>query len=260
MKNFTLLLIPQISILLAPLSGWQLMIFYVFMMYICLKLATGLNLERKSPQEVVLYATCWIGMQPNEFQDVNKHKISLLPGTISFFLGIIIFLLSYMQNDENLKAFYIFMSMFFIFHFGLLDLNAQFWKFLGKNTKPIMNAPWKAKTLSEFWGKRWNMAFRDAAHQLIFKPMKKKLGATSAILAVFLFSGIVHEAVISIPASGGYGGPMAYFLIQFFGLMLQRKFKVLAKAPFTWLVLFGPLPWLFHEPFFMNVFLPISNL
>jgi hypothetical protein len=260
MKTFTLLLTPQIAVIIAPFTGWQLMIFYVLMMYVCLKCATGLKLKVKAPQELLIYTTCWAGMQPIEFQEVNKHKINLLPGTASLLVGITIFLLANTQTDDNLKAFSLFMSMFFIFHFGLLDLNAQALRCIGKNTKPIMNAPWKAKTLSEFWGKRWNMAFRDAAHQLIFKPIKKRLGATSALFAVFAFSGVVHEAVISAPARGGYGGPMIYFLIQFLGLIVQRKFKKFDNALFTWLILLGPLPWLFHEPFFINVVIPISNL
>ena len=78
-----------------------------------------------------------------------------------------------------------------------------------------------------------------------------------AALAVFIFSGLLHEAVMSVPAEGGYGGPFAYFIIQYLGILTQRELPIFNNRLFTWLILTVPLPWFFHEPFFNNIFKPL---
>jgi hypothetical protein len=257
--NFILLLIPQIAVLVLPFESGLLMMLYVGMMFICLKAATWQTVGSHKVINGMYYSALWVGMNPIEFEGKNTEHSSLTSGMVSLTIGIVMTMVSLQQSNEVIRATLLFITMFFIFHFGLLELNARLWQKLGKNVKPIMDAPWKAKTLSEFWGKRWNMAFRDAAHLLIFKPLRKKVGLKAAIFTVFLFSGIVHEAVISIPAGGGYGGPMIYFIIQFIGIVLQRKWLFLDHTIFTWIFLLLPLPILFHGPFLLNVFLPLSN-
>lgn len=235
------------------------MLFYVAVMFLTLKTLTLLMTKEMSWANAVLYTGGWIGMNPDEFKTEAHSPHNWRSGTVSVLIGLIIFYLSLKQVDITLRAVYLFIAMIFIFHFGLLDLNAQLWNFLGRKTKPIMNEPWKALNLADFWGKRWNMAFRDAAHRTLFLPLKRFYGAKIAILGVFIFSGLVHEAVISLPAQGGYGGPMVYFLIQFLGLILQKEFRLLNNRWVTWIFLIIPLPLLFHKAFFLNVFIPLSN-
>ena len=84
--------------------------------------------------------------------------------------------------------------------------------------KPILS-----KTLSEFWGKRWNLGFRQLAHDLIFRPLHKRIGVGAASLLVFVVSGLIHDLVISLPARGGYGLPTGYFVLQGVGVSLERS-------------------------------------
>ena len=93
----------------------------------------------------------------------------------------------------------------FTFHFGLFHISAIWWRLIGQPVEPIMNAPLIATTISEFWSKRWNLAFRDYAHLTIFRPVARRFGGSVAIAAGFLFSGVVHDLAISLPAGGGYG-------------------------------------------------------
>jgi hypothetical protein len=254
-----LLILPHLLITFLPYSGWPLMLAYIFMMFTTLKIATWLIAGFNYGTDNLLYAGLWAGMNPTEFQSKNKSKPSFASGIISFMIGLILSIVALKQEQETIRATMILVSMFFLFHFGLLELNARLWQYLGRNVKPLMNAPWKSKSLSEFWGKRWNMAFRDAAHLLIFNPLKKKTGPKTALLTVFLFSGLVHEAVISVPAAAGYGGPMLYFLLQFTGITIQKKWHSFSNTLTTWLILLLPIPLLFHQPFLHNVFLPLSN-
>ena len=260
MKNILLLLaIPHIAIFIVPLNTWQLMCFYVACMFLTFKLTSLIATKEVKWNSIFLYTTSWIGMNYVEFDEKPQEPPKWKTGLTSLLLGLLLFSFC-VWNPENLnRPLLVFISMLFIFHFGILDLNAQLWKFFGRNTKPIMNEPWKAKTLADFWGKRWNLAFRDAAHKCIYIPFKNRFGAKAGFLAVFTFSGIVHEAVISVPAQGGYGGPMLYFLLQFLGLSLQKQSVFLNKLWFTWLILLAPLPLLFHQAFFQNVFIPLTK-
>lgn len=149
-------------------------------------------------------------------------------------------------------------------HFGTMALIACFWNTVGVRARSLMNAPLLAVTLSEFWSERWNTAFRDLSSLVIFRPLARRLGAGRAAFAVFLFSGLVHDAVISIPARGGYGLPTLYFLIQWVAIVVQRSGtglrwgldRGLRARVFTSLVLILPLGLLFHTDFALGVILP----
>ncbi len=107
--------------------------------------------------------------------------------------------------------------------FGVFHLTALGWQAAGVDAKPIMNRPFLATSLSEFWGRRWNLAFRDAAHELIFRPVLRKVGPVWAAAATFVASGLFHEVTLSVPARGGYGLPLSYFLLQLVCVQTERS-------------------------------------
>lgn len=84
----------------------------------------------------------------------------------------------------------------FTLHFGLFHLLSIGWRLAGIDARPIMDAPILATSLSDFWGRRWNLAFRDMAHRHVFRPLVGRLGIAGATMAVFFVSGIIHDAVI----------------------------------------------------------------
>jgi alginate O-acetyltransferase complex protein AlgI len=110
-----------------------------------------------------------------------------------------------------------------MFHFGVFDLLGALWRMRGVTAPPLMNAPIRATGLANFWGKRWNTAFHQLSHRYVFKPVRRQLGATGAMLTTFLASGVVHDLVISVPAGAGYGLPTAYFLIQGLGVLIEKS-------------------------------------
>jgi hypothetical protein len=159
------------------------------------------------------------------------------------------------------------LGLILVLHFGSFELIALGWQSLGVNAEPIMQAPILSRSLSEFWGKRWNLGFRQLSYDFVFQPLHRTLGVAGATLLVFLFSGLIHESVISFPARGGYGLPTGYFLLQGAGVILERSSAGKALGlrggfsgwAFMAVMTAGPAFWLFHPPFVMRVVLPFMH-
>ena len=111
----------------------------------------------------------------------------------------------------------------FVPHFGLFHLFSLVWRTAGVDALPSMNSPLLAKSLSDFWGKRWNLAFRNLSHAFLFQSTRKRLGVAGATMLVFIVSGVVHDLVISLPAGGGYGLPTLYFLMHGLALLFKQS-------------------------------------
>lgn len=152
-------------------------------------------------------------------------------------------------------------------HFGALNLINFAWMRAGVAVTPLMDSPWRAKNLAEFWGRRWNTAFRDLVTPLLFRPLARKHGVAAATWGTFLFSGIVHDLVISVPAGGGYGLPTLYFLLQALAIQWERcstaswfeLHPAATRRVFAWIVNIGPAGMLFHEPFREQVIIPFMK-
>ena len=152
----------------------------------------------------------------------------------------------------------------FIAHFGVIHLASCLWRSLDIDARPLMNWPIAATSVSDFWGRRWNTAFRDLTHRFLFAPLQRNLGAGWALALGFLASGLVHDLVISVPAGAGYGLPTLYFLLQGGAILIERsrigRRMGLSRGGrgrvFAALVVLGPAGMLFHPPFVQDVVVP----
>ncbi len=158
-------------------------------------------------------------------------------------------------------------GLILLLHFGTFHLLELAWRRAGVCAEPIMRQPLRSPSLGEFWGKRWNLGFRQLSYSFVFKPLQRRVGAVAATLAAFLASGLIHDFVISFPAGGGYGLPTGYFLLQGIGVAAERssagKRAGLGEgiAGWMWMALFtaGPVFLLFHARFVMQVILPFLH-
>jgi alginate O-acetyltransferase complex protein AlgI len=157
------------------------------------------------------------------------------------------------------------LGIIFTLHFGLFHVASCAWRRSGIDAPPIMRSPIAARSLAEFWGERWNIAFAESARRFLLRPLARRWGVGRAGAFVFLVSGIVHETVVSLPARGGWGGPTLYFLLQAGGAALEknalgRRIGLGAEArgrAWTLAVTALPLPLLFHAPFAERVIVPL---
>ncbi|MEM9250763.1 MAG: membrane bound O-acyl transferase family-domain-containing protein [Planctomycetota bacterium] len=158
-------------------------------------------------------------------------------------------------------------GLIMMLHFGSMHLMSCAWRAVGVDARPLMQRPLASTSLAEFWGRRWNTAFRDLTHRYLFKPLTRRMRPGVALLVGFLFSGVIHDAVISLPAGGGYGGPTAFFAIQALGIVAERSAAAkrlgLGRGPIGWafamVLLAGPACLLFHPPFVERIIVPFMQ-
>lgn len=231
------------------------------------KLATPMNALR-----IAGYFTLWPGMDPRPF--FTTSAAAPRPHTRDWFsacgktlLGLIVLAAAarHAAADPFLAGWLGIAGFLLALHFGSFHLLSLGWRRAGIAAVPIMNAPFVAASLADFWGRRWNLAFRDLAHRFVFRPTVAAFGPAVATLLVFLTSGLAHDAVVSLPVRGGYGGPTAYFLIQGLAMLFERT--VLARRigigrgrlgwAYTQLVVFAPAALLFHRPFVERAMAPL---
>jgi len=103
------------------------------------------------------------------------------------------------------------------------------WLPFGLLVPAINRRPWRAATLADFWGNRWNRLFGDWLRQTVFRPLRRR--PQSAALATFLVSGLLHELLVSVPLAVVYGEHTwgwltGYFLLQYLAMAVDRRFRL----------------------------------
>jgi hypothetical protein len=274
-----LLVLPAAAIALRNLwPAWVFMWILSFAIFISLKWLTWWRVkepEARAGWRSAAYLLAWPGMDADEFLNPSAHVTRPSTtewswATLETALGAIMLWVvarSLPASQPLLRGWAGMAGLVLLLHFGTFQIVALMWQAAGVNAKPIMSAPLRATSLAEFWGKRWNLGFRQLGYELIFRPLHRALGVELAGLLVFLVSGLIHDLVISVPARGGYGLPTGYFLLQGAGITMEHsrwgKRLGLAHGARGWLFMAvfvaAPVFWLFHPWFVMRVVLPFMQ-
>ena len=157
----------------------------------------------------------------------------------------------------------------FVLHFGIFNLVAGAWRYAGADVHALFRAPLLSRSLAEFWGRRWNLAFSEMTAIGVYRPLSAVAGKRVAVLAAFLFSGLLHELAISLPVLAGFGLPLLYFGIHGALMLAERALERAGRPIYRraalgrawtafWLV--APLPILFHRPFLRGVVWPMLGI
>jgi hypothetical protein len=260
------------------LLPWIFMWILSFAIYLSLKWLTWWKARSRVTHPVwrsAAYLLAWPGMDADAFLDVRQRvpppaPLAWLGATFETILGVVLLWVvarSITQEQALMRGWVGMLGLILLLHFGTFQLMALVWQSLGVKAEPIMSAPLRSTSLGEFWGKRWNLGFRQLAHELIFHPLYRRLGPGTAGFMVFVVSGLIHDLVISLPARGGYGLPTIYFLLQGAGVTVEHsrfgKRLGLGQGVLGWcfMVVFltAPVFWLFHPWFVTRVILPFMH-
>lgn len=224
----------------------------------------------------IAFCLGWFGMRPDLFEKLRGSPLPfanlLVKGISRIAIGFVLLYLSLvLEVMPRLMRFFLpqlllLAGLSFILHFGILNVTAAFWRLLGINVVELFRSPYKSKSLKEFWGKRWNIAFSEMTALIAYRPLKTLMGAEMAIITSFLLSGLLHEIAISFPVRSGYGLPMIYFSIHALAMHLEGNSRLIQKITqhkffsHVWVMtlLLLPMPLLFHSQF-MPVLVALRN-
>ena len=276
---FPILVLPLAALACRNLvPPWVFMWILSFAIYFSLKLLVWSRARSRIALPVwrsLGFLFAWPGMDADAFLDVNERVAA--PRFAEWFwaisktaIGAILLWAVARAIPPNLvllRGWIGMIGLILILHFGSFQLLALAWQSRGIKADPIMSAPLRSTSLSEFWGKRWNLGFRQLSHELVFRPLYRVIGPDAAGFLVFAISGLIHDLVISVPARGGYGLPTLYFLLQGIGVTAERshfgsRLGLARGAPgwcFMALFLTAPVFWLFHPWFVARVILPFMR-
>ena len=239
--------------------------------------------KRLPPLRWFGFAMLWPGMQPSLFQ---KRAPRPLPATEYFIRGIAMTALGLVLTAASrwlwlhrihlgpvtpriIATVVLLPGLSLILHFGLFNLITACWRRAGFDCRALFRAPFLSKSLSEFWGKRWNLAFSQMSAIGVYRPLVRRIGPRGAALAAFLFSGLLHEIAISVPVMAGFGLPLAYFALHGLLVALERQMEAQghpisrhAWLGRTWVIawLAAPAAILFHPWFLRGVVWPLIGI
>jgi len=219
---------------------------------------------RLPPLRWAAFATLWPGMRPAlvaRLQPGRSGAASLLRTGLAYVaLGSTLFLVALLAwrwtGSTVLSTVLLLPALSFLLHFGVFGIVAGLWRAAGADVGPLFRAPWRSASLGEFWSRRWNLAFSEMTSLAVYRPLALRLGRRAALVAAFLFSGLLHEVAISLPVRAGYGRPMLYFAIHGVLTQVERERGPFGRAA-TLLAVVLPLPLLFHPPFLQGVIWPL---
>lgn len=235
------------------MSAWDKMILGVAIVYLLFK---ALTTRRLALGRTLGYWALWPGMDARPFAEtLPREGPGLMAwGAAKMALGAACLLVR--TGTPEIDVVLVFLGIGFLVHFGLCDVLAGFWRGRGVAVERLFVNPAASRSLGDFWGRRWNLAFHAVARERVYRPVARRWGPAAGILATFFFSGLLHEALLSIPAGGGYGLPMAYFLLHGFLVLAERRWNLGGRAWSLFWVL-APVPLLFHPWFVRAVIWPL---
>lgn len=209
----------------------------------------------------LMFSTLWFGMDPGVWSGKKKviawHSHFLI-GMLYLTAGITLCALLVYSNVQWLITSFIALSL--IFHYGVLRWLVAFWRALGIPVRALFRNPLGAIKLSDFWSKRWNLAFSQMMARAVQKPLRPLIGNRWAVFVVFIVSGILHEIAITLPIQGGYGLPTLYFTLHGSFVIFENKItNNLISRVVTLLLIIVPLPLLFPSQFTHQIIFPCLN-
>ena len=84
----------------------------------------------------------------------------------------------------------------------------------GAAMRPIQETPIAARSLRDFWGKRWNRPVSAWLHRCVFLPLARQRRPDLGLFCAYLVSGAIH-AWVALVALGAFA---AFEMAVFFGL------------------------------------------
>ncbi len=129
----------------------------------------------------------------------------------------------------------------------------------------VQNPMFKSKSVSEFWGRRWNMLVHKGLKNGVYKPTRKRTSSkVLGAMATFVVSGIIHEYVnfvLFAHLNDLHHHQFSWNQMKFFGwngVLLALEYGIGHWAIFKWIS--RNLPQFFVTALILSCALPLAHL
>jgi len=270
--------ITGIILLLVAGRGWEpwqrllgatLGLLYLLKLTIFLK-HRSTSARRMPVSGILLFFSIWPGMDPSPFRagrlSAGLDRSLLRRGIVWMTAGLGLLVCVAMAEPYLSPAWIGWMgvaALLMVIHLGYADVLAAAMRRAGWKVGPLFDQPFASGSLTDFWSRRWNLAFVEMDRLLFLRPLRRWFGRSGAILGVFVISGLLHEMAVSYPAGAGWGTPFLYFAIHGFLVRFEShsvgfgQWPSLARRCWTYFWVLAPLPLLFHGPFRDRLIVPL---
>lgn len=101
----------------------------------------------------------------------------------------------------------------------------------GVDAGPLHDAPIRARTVSEFWSRRWNRAIHVWLNEHAFRPTAIRLGGAMGVMAAFGASALLHLIPIWIACDFPHAIAMGSFFLLHGGIVIVESKLGVARWP-----------------------------
>jgi hypothetical protein len=201
---------------------------------------------------LLLYFSVWPGVNPAPFERRQALEFPLrwfVQGWVTMIVSAVG--VGALAVSGHLNGWWMLAGILGFVHLGYSDVLSALVRLAGFPVERLFDNPLAANGLRDFWSRRWNRPFSDLNRLLLVGKHR--------VLAGFVVSGLLHEAALSFPAAGGWGGPLGYFGLQYVGMQLEGEWlSGWRRRVWTWAWVLLPLPGLFQAPFHSEFLQPLA--
>jgi hypothetical protein len=106
--------------------------------------------------------------------------------------------------------------------------NLGLWQLMGVRARPVMDRIWLARTPADFW-RRWSWPIHLWLYRYIYLPSGGRGRAVGSVLAVFAFSGILHELIAFVAIGRVTGHQSAFFGVSAAGVLASPMLESIGR-------------------------------
>jgi hypothetical protein len=210
--------------------------------------------EKLSLPQYAIFSFLWFGMDPGTFRSRKTNlrwKNDIAIGSLLTVIGLAgSWFVAHLEWKHILIMF---LPLSLAFHFGFLRILKGTLRSFGFPVRTLFPNPLETNGIADFWSRRWNIGYSQMMQRLVGRPIESIARKSTGTIAVFIISGLLHEAAITLPAMSGFGLPTLYFTLHGLLTLLEKKYKrPLGKIP-TLVAVILPLSWLFPQKFQTDV-------
>jgi len=123
----------------------------------------------------------------------------------------------------------------------------------GHGAAETFRSPPLSRSPRDFWGRRWNLVFRNLSHRILFQRAARGYGPLAAGAVVFVWSIVAHEYLVVASLGRTAGHMTAFFAIHGAVTLATSRFRIGRPWPLPlaigahWVWMLGTAP-LFFQP------------